>query len=125
MKTSVLVAAIAGLCGLAAPAFAQLNAPNAAGASIGHVHINASDVDAQLKFWAAVGGKVVQREKLTIVQFPSIYVLVRKQDNSGGTAGSAVNHIGFSVRDFEGSVAGWKAAGLTWEPGRNPPNGQG
>jgi len=127
MKTRLLaLAAVFGLCALAAaPASAQLAPPNAIGAAIGHVHINAADVDAQLRFWTAVGGKVIQREKLTMVQFPGIYVLVRKQDSSGGTAGSTVNHIGFSVRDFDASVASWKAAGLTWEPGRPSPDGQG
>jgi catechol 2,3-dioxygenase-like lactoylglutathione lyase family enzyme len=127
MKTHLLVlTVVAGVCGFAArPASAQLVAPNAAGVSIGHVHVNASDVDAQVRFWTAVGGKIVQREKLTMVQFPGIYVLLRKQDYSGGTDGSSVNHIGFSVRDFDGSVAKWKAAGLTWEPGRPSPDGQG
>src|SRR5438045_3727099 len=127
MKTRFLVAALAiTICALTASrAAAQLAAPNATGAAIGHVHINASDVDAQVRFWTAAGGKIVQREKLTMVQFPGIYVLVRKQDSSGGTAGSTVNHFGFSVRDFDGSVARWKAAGLTWEPGRSSPDGQG
>jgi len=44
----------------------------------------------------------VQREKITMVQFPGIYVLLRKQANSGGTAGSSVNHFGLSVREFDG-----------------------
>ena len=126
MKTLQLVLAAAlATTALASPASAQLAAPNAIGVSIGHLHINAADVHAQVKFWTAAGGTLVQREKLTIVRFPGIYVLLRKQDNTGGTAGSSVNHVGFSVRDFEGSVAKWKAAGLTWEPGRNPPDGQG
>jgi catechol 2,3-dioxygenase-like lactoylglutathione lyase family enzyme len=127
MKTTLLafVAALGLLLVLVSPASAQLAAPNAMGVSIGHVHINATDVDAHVKFWTAAGGTLVQREKLTIVRFPGILVLLRKQENSGGTAGSSVNHVGFGVRDFEGSVAKWKAAGLTWEPGRNPPNGQG
>jgi len=109
----------------AAPAFAQLASPNAAGVAIGHVHINATDMDAQQKFWTQVGGKIVTREKIVMAQFPGIYVLLRKQDNSGGTVGSAINHFGFYVKDFEGSVAKWKAAGLTWEPVKNPNVGQG
>src|SRR5262245_65796136 len=125
MNTRLLALVAFVLCALAAPASAQLAAPNATGAAIGHVHINAADVDAQVKFWTAVGGRVVQREKLTMVQFPGIYVLVRKQDSTGGTDGSSVNHIGFSVKDFDGSVAKWKAAGLTWEPGRPSHDGQG
>ena len=126
MKTPLLACvAVFGVFAFTSPASAQLAAPNAMGVAIGHMHINATDVDAQVKFWTAAGGTLVQREKLTIVRFPGVFVLLRKQENSGGTAGSSINHVGFSVRDFEGSVAKWKAAGLTWEPGRNPPNGQG
>jgi len=127
MKTRFLVlAATLGLSSLAtSPAVAQLAAPNAAGVSLGHLHINASDVDAQVRFWTAVGGKIVQREKLTMVQFPGVYVLLRKQDSSGGTVGSTVNHFGFYVRDFDATVAKWQAAGLTWERANNPTVGQG
>jgi catechol 2,3-dioxygenase-like lactoylglutathione lyase family enzyme len=122
MKTPLLLA-ITSLA--VAPAFAQLAAPNAAGVAIGHIHLNASDVDAQVKFWTQVGGTIVQREKITMAQFPGIYVLIRKQDYSGGSVGSTINHFGFYVRDFEPSVAKWKAAGLTWEPVKNPNVGQG
>jgi catechol 2,3-dioxygenase-like lactoylglutathione lyase family enzyme len=122
MKTRILLA----LTALAvAPAFAQLAAPNAAGVSMGHVHINASDVDAQVKFWKQVGGKIVQRDKITMAQFPGMYVLIRKQDPTGGSVGSTINHFGFYVRDFDADVAKWKAEGLTWEPVKNPDVGQG
>src|SRR5712692_5318711 len=96
----------------AAPVFAQLAPPNALGATIGHIHINASDVEAQQRFWTLVGGKVMNREKIVMVQFPGIYILLRKQDYTGGSVGSTINHFGFYVRDFEASVAKWKAAGL-------------
>src|SRR5881392_58451 len=111
MKNRLIAfAAVFGfLLGTADAAFAQLAPPNATGVAVGHVHINAKDVDEHVRFWTAAGGKIVQREKLTMVQFPGIYVLLRKQDSSGGTAGSTVNHFGFSVRDFDGSVARWKA----------------
>jgi catechol 2,3-dioxygenase-like lactoylglutathione lyase family enzyme len=122
MKTPLLLALAVFT---AAPALAQLAAPNAAGVAIGHVHINAADVDVQSRFWTTVGGKIVQREKLTMVQFPGIYILLRKQDPTGGTVGSTINHFGFYVKDFAGSVARWKAAGLTWEPVKNPQVGQG
>jgi len=127
MKNRLIASATAFiLVAFAAQAsFAQLAPPNASGVAAGHVHINATDVDAQVRFWTAVGGKVIQREKLTMIQFPGIYVLVRKQDSKGPMVGSSVNHIGFSVTDFDGSVAKWKAAGLTWEPGRPSPDGQG
>src|ERR1700719_2798393 len=122
MKTR-FVLALASLT--ATPAFAQLAAPNAAGAAIGHIHINAADVDAQSRFWTTVGGKIVQREKITMVQFPGIFILLRKQDSTGGSVGSTINHFGFYVRDFAASVARWKPAGLNWEPVKNPQVGQG
>ena len=106
-------------------AFAQLAAPNAAGAAIGHIHINAADVDAQARFWTTVGGQIAQREKITMVQFPGIYILLRKQDSTGGTVGSTLNHFGFYVKEFAASTAKWKAAGLTWDPVNNPQVGQG
>src|SRR5215467_5729165 len=109
----------------AAPAFAQLAAPNSAGVAIGHVHLNANDVEVQKKFWTEVGGTIVNREKLVMVQFPGIYVLLRKQDYNGGSVGSTINHFGFYVKDFDKAVAKWKAAGLKWEPVNNPNVGQG
>lgn len=119
MKT-LAIATLVGLVTFAGgPASAQLAPPNAAGAAIGHIHVNASDVDAQVRFWSAVGGKIVQREKITMVQFPGIYILLRKQEATGGSVGSTVNHFGFYVKDFDASAARWKAAGLAWEHGPN------
>ena len=50
VAAAVTVAGLAGLAG-AAPAHAQLMAPNAAGFAIAHVHVNATDVEAQSRFW--------------------------------------------------------------------------
>ena len=120
LRTLLALAAIT-----VAPAFSQLAAPNEAGVAFGHVHINASDVSNQVVFWALVGGKIVQREKITMAEFPGGYILLRKQDHTGGTVGSTINHIGLYVRDFQTSVDKWKAAGLKWEPVNNPNVGQG
>src|ERR1700756_3691736 len=102
MKTPLLLALAVFT---ATPALAQLAAPNAGGVAIGHLHINAPDGDVRSPFWTTVGGRIVQREKLTMVQFPGIYILLRKQDPTGGTVGSTINHFGFYLRDFEASVA--------------------
>jgi len=107
----------------ALPAFSQLATPNSAGVAAGHMHLNCSDVEAQERFWTEVGGKVIHREKLVEVEFPGIYILLRKQNYNGGSVGSTINHFGFHVKDFDGSVAKWKAAGLTWEKGNNPGQG--
>src|SRR5258708_4920312 len=119
MKTRILTTLVLAT----APAFAQLAPPNSLGATIGHIHINASDVEAQQRFWTLVGGKVMNREKIVMVHFAGSYVLLRKQDYTGGSVGSVVNHLGIYVRDVDQSVAKWKAAGLKWEPGNNPGQG--
>jgi catechol 2,3-dioxygenase-like lactoylglutathione lyase family enzyme len=104
----------------------QLVAPNAQGVAIGHVHVFTKDVAAQSRFWTTLGGKIVQRGKLTVAEFPGIDVILQPHDPSGGTVGTTLNHFGFHVRDFEPSVARWKAAGVPWEPvTTNPAQGQG
>jgi catechol 2,3-dioxygenase-like lactoylglutathione lyase family enzyme len=123
MKTRLLFVLTA--LAIATPSFAQLAGPNGTGAALGHIHINAVDVDAQTRFWTSVGGQIVQREKLTMVQIPGVYILVRKQDPTGGTNGSVLNHFGLYVKDFAGASAKWKAAGLNWEPNKDPKVAQG
>lgn len=103
-----------------APLPAQLAAPNSAGDAIGHVHLNVRDMDAHQRFWTAVGGIPVNNEKLVMMQFPGIYVILRKQDSTGGSAGTVVNHFGLHVKNIDEWVPKWKAAGLKIEAGNNP-----
>jgi catechol 2,3-dioxygenase-like lactoylglutathione lyase family enzyme len=102
------------------PAIAQLAAPNSAGVSMGHLHLMVKDVDAQKKFWTALGGVSLQNGPLSLIQFPGTFVMLRQGNPSGGTVGSVVNHFGFYVKDMQESVARWKAAGLTVEQGNSP-----
>src|ERR1700682_1099938 len=102
------------------PLPAQLASPNSTGAAIGHIHLNVQDIAAQQRFWTQVGGTPVNNEKLQMMQFPGIYIVLRKQDSTGGTVGSVINHFGFHVKNFDTSVAKWKAAGLSVEAGPNP-----
>jgi catechol 2,3-dioxygenase-like lactoylglutathione lyase family enzyme len=99
---------------------AQLVSPNATGDAIGHIHLNVKDIGAQLSFWTQVGGTPVNNEKLQMIQFPGIYLILRKQDSTGGSVGSVINHFGFHVQDVASSVAKWKAAGLNVAAGANP-----
>ena len=70
-----------------APLAAQLASPNATGDAIGHVHLNVKDIDAQQRFWTQLGGTPINNEKLQMMQFPGIFVILRKQDSTGGTVG--------------------------------------
>lgn len=118
IKNLVALAAVSAV--LSVPAVAQLSAANSAGVSIGHVHINAKDVEAQQKFFTLLGGVAVNNEKLVMMQFPGMYVVLRKQDSSGGTVGSVLNHFGFHVKSLDEFLPKWKAAGIPIEAGNNP-----
>ena len=121
-----LAISLVAAAGFHTAAAGQLAAPNAQGVAIGHVHVFTKDVAAQSRFWSTLGGQIVQRGKLTLAEFPGMYVILQPQDPSGGTVGTTLNHFGFHVRDFEPSVVRWKGAGLPWEAvTTNPAQGQG
>ena len=103
-----------------APLPAQLAAPSSFGDAIGHVHLNVRDVEAHQRFWTQVGGIPVNNEKLVMMQFPGIYVVLRKQDPTDGSAGSVVNHFGLHVKNLDDWLPKWKAANLKIEAGNNP-----
>lgn len=100
---------------LALPAFGQLAAPNAAGVSVGHMHIYVTDTDAHQKFWTLLGGVPVANQRLQMIQFPGVMILYRKAQINGGTVGSIVNHLGFAFKDLPAEMAKWKAAGFQIE----------
>jgi catechol 2,3-dioxygenase-like lactoylglutathione lyase family enzyme len=99
----------------AMPAAGQLAAPNAAGVTLGHIHLLVSDVPAQQKFWATLGGVPVANQRLEMIQFPGVFILVRRAETKGGTVGSIVNHIGFVWKDLPAAKAKWQAAGYKIE----------
>jgi catechol 2,3-dioxygenase-like lactoylglutathione lyase family enzyme len=124
--TRALATAVLAATAIHTAAAGQLAAPNAQGVAIGHIHVFTKDVTAQLRFWHTLGGTIAQRGKVTLAEFPGIYVILQPQTPSGGTVGTTLNHFGFHVRDFEPSVVTWKAAGVPWEPvTTNPAQGQG
>src|SRR5580765_7415912 len=94
---------------LAPLALAQLPPPNAAGVSMGHLHLNVKDIDESKKFWVdQLGGTPTKLGANDVVKFPGVLVFLKKADPSGGTEGSVVNHVGFLVRDINGCLAKWK-----------------
>lgn len=122
MKSTVAFALLLAAA-FALPAAGQLAAPNAAGVSLGHLHLYVSDVPAQQKFWATMGGVPVANQRLEMIQFPGVFILLRKADTKGGTVGSIVNHIGFVWKDLPAAMAKWQAAGYKIEPAESPNHG--
>lgn len=91
---------------------AQLTAPNATGVTLGHIHLIVKDVDAETRFLVdMLGGTVVMNGKLTEVQFPGVYILLRQGDSSGPNETAVVDHFGFIIKDLPPLIEKWKAAG--------------
>ena len=83
----------------------------------GHHHLNTTNMDAQKKFFGdTLGGTVVTigsgDRRQQIVEFPNVLIFFRPmQAPTGGSIGTTVNHIGFSVPDLKPVVAKIKANG--------------
>jgi catechol 2,3-dioxygenase-like lactoylglutathione lyase family enzyme len=93
----------------AAPAAAQLAAPNKAGVAMGHLHYRVRDIEANKRFWSALGGRPVKIGDTEAMRFPDVFVLLTRGESTGGTEGSVLNHVAFRVP----SLATVEAAGLT------------
>jgi len=107
----------------AGAAWAQPYAPNEAGVTMGHWHLNSRDVEANKKIFLGMGGTMGEPGPLQRVIFPGVMVILNQQAGAppatGGTVGSVVNHVGFIVQNVQESVAKWKAAGVPVQPGNN------
>lgn len=109
LKGAVGAAVIVSMM-LASEAAAQLAAPNAAGVAMGHVHYWVKDVEAHVRFWTALGGRLVRPLGDTqAVQLTDVLVLLSRGETQGGSDGSVVNHVAFRVPTF----ASVEARGLT------------
>ena len=96
-------------------AWGQLYPPNAAGVAMGHLHYNVRDVEANRKFWIALGAQPVMLGTREVLKFPSVMVLLTQAESSGGTEGSVVNHVGFRVPNVLRELERLKAAGYKTE----------
>jgi catechol 2,3-dioxygenase-like lactoylglutathione lyase family enzyme len=88
---------------LSAAAFAQTAAPNAAGISVGHVHLIVADPEEHKKLWVGLlGGQVVNAGALEMIKFPGVFVIAQKARAplADGSDGSTVNHFGFMVKSY-------------------------
>jgi catechol 2,3-dioxygenase-like lactoylglutathione lyase family enzyme len=98
---------------------AQLVTPGEGGVAMGHIHLVARDVEASRRFFTALGGTPVTNGTLQLIQFPGVFIMLRQAEPTAGTVGSVINHFGFHVKDIQGSVAKWQAAGLKVDPGND------
>jgi catechol 2,3-dioxygenase-like lactoylglutathione lyase family enzyme len=98
-------------------ASAQLTAAKDGPVVYGHHHLNATNVDAQKKFFVdTLGGVAIKvgTNNLEIVKFPNVLIFFRTvKEPPGGTRGTVVNHIGFAVSNLRATVDKLKAGGYT------------
>jgi catechol 2,3-dioxygenase-like lactoylglutathione lyase family enzyme len=121
MKSTIFAFLLSAI--LTVPGLAQLAAPNAAGVTAGHIHLLVSDVPAHQKFWTTLGGVPTANQKLEMIQFPGVFILVRRAQTTGGTVGSIVNHLGFVWKDLAAAKAKWQAEGYKIETAEDPNHG--
>jgi catechol 2,3-dioxygenase-like lactoylglutathione lyase family enzyme len=101
----------------AAPSSASAQLITAKGPVVyGHHHFNTTDMAAQKRFFVdSLGGKLatIGMNDLEVIEFPNVFLFFRPmQAPTGGTIGSTVNHVGFSVPDLKPVVAKIKANGF-------------
>jgi catechol 2,3-dioxygenase-like lactoylglutathione lyase family enzyme len=110
-----------------ASAEAQPFAPNEAGVTMGHWHLNSRDVEANKKILVAMGGTTITRSgDREAVRFPGIVVNLSLRPGvpppTGGTAGTVINHVALRLQNVQDAVAKWKTAGVPVEFGRDRPD---
>ena len=112
-----------------AASWAQLLAPNEVGVTMGHVHLNVRNLEANKRFWALLGGTPFKIDGTEVMKFPGVFVFLTPgtpPDGGGPPANlqvicgcpsdgfepGVINHLGFLVRDFDDYMARFKAADL-------------
>jgi catechol 2,3-dioxygenase-like lactoylglutathione lyase family enzyme len=115
-RTLVFALLALSLLAVAPSASAQLIAAEDGPVVYGHHHINTMNVEEQKKFFVnALGGtaiKVGSDNSLEIVKFPNVLIFFANRAPTGGTKGTTVNHIGFSVPNIRAVVDKIKANGF-------------
>lgn len=99
----------------AGSASAQLVAAKDGPIVYGHHHLNVTSVDEHRKFWAdALGGvpTAIGTNKTEIIKFPNALLFMRAQKPTGGSKGTTVDHIAFSVTNLRQVVDRLKAGGF-------------
>ena len=100
----------------ASPASAQLTAAKDGPIVYGHHHLNTTNMDAQKKFFVdTLGGTLIKvgTNNAEVVTFPNVLIFFRPmQAPTGGTRGTTVNHIGFSVPNLRPVIDKIKANGF-------------
>lgn len=95
----------------ATPLFAQLQAPTAAGVSLGAVYYTVPDVEAHKKIWVDIfGAKPTMVGKTEMLKIPGAFIVLTKGTPAAGDG--LVNHLGIWGKDLNTTRAKLTAAGI-------------
>jgi len=118
MKKKFAAAAVCSvllIVGAAAPAPAQLAAPDSAGVSLGAVYYTVPDVAAHRKIWVDIfGAKPVMVGKTEMLKIPGAFIVLTRGEPAAGNP--LVNHFGIWARDLDPTRARLTAAGIRTMP---------
>ena len=93
-------------------ASAQLTAASDGPVVYGHHHLNVTSIEEHERFWIdTLGGTPAASGPLSLIRFPNVFIVMTEQAPSGGTKGSTVNHVGFSVPSVKSLLDRVRAAG--------------
>ena len=85
---------------------------------MGHLHYRVKDVDANKRFWTALGGTAIKIGSTEAIRFPDVIVMLTPGEYSATSEGAVLNHVAFRVRTFaQVEAAGLKVDRLAQFPG--------
>ena len=90
----------------------QLASPNDAGLRFSHVHMYVTDLNLHKALWPDIlGGELLEEGGFTALSIPGALIFLTEQAPSAPSLGTAINHVGFKVRDLDGVLSRWRARG--------------
>lgn len=91
---------------------AQLAPPNDIGLTFAHVHLSVADLDLHKRLWSELlDGEVVEQAGYVAIRVPGTLIFLTDRAPTAPSVGSAVNHVGFKVRDLEAVLSEWRSQG--------------
>jgi catechol 2,3-dioxygenase-like lactoylglutathione lyase family enzyme len=112
LLTVIVAALVVGFS--ATSSSAQLLAAKDGPVVYGHHHLRVASVDAQKKFWVDTLGASMAKVgtgNLEVVRLPNVLIFMQAMAPTGGSKGTTVNHLGFSVPNLRATLDKLKTAG--------------
>jgi catechol 2,3-dioxygenase-like lactoylglutathione lyase family enzyme len=103
---------LVAIVSVANPALAQLPLLKDNTLVYAHHHLNVPNIEESKKFWVdTLGGTAVTAGPLQMVKFPNVIIVFTQRAPTGGSKGTTVNHVGFTVPSVRKILDKVKAAG--------------